>query len=60
MTNDELIAKFRSNAQGVISTRNADGIVDAVFAIESLHDVGALMALTAPDATPRVRLAAWK
>ena len=49
MRNDELIDKFRANAQGVIADANASAIVDAVFDLESLRDTGALMALTAPD-----------
>lgn len=48
MTNEELIGKFRSNAQGVIPDSQAEGIVEAVFEPEAVQRVGTLMALTAP------------
>lgn len=52
MTNDELIAKFHDNAQGKIEARQAESLVEAVLALESVDDVGAVMRLTSP---PRSR-----
>ena len=48
MTNGELIEKFHANAQGVIPDTQAQGIVEAVFGLESLQNVGTLMVMTAP------------
>ncbi len=58
MTNDELVAKFLANAQGVIAPGNAQAIVETVLALESLDDAGRLMALTAPPDPAAKRLAA--
>lgn len=52
MTDAELVAKFHANAQGLLSRGRADALVDAVFGLETLDDVGLLMALTAPDGAP--------
>ena len=45
MSNDELIAKFNHNADGVISTSAADRMVELVFGLEKVADVGAFMKL---------------
>ncbi|MEW1735093.1 MmgE/PrpD family protein [Nocardia beijingensis] len=49
MTDDELIAKFRVNAQGVLSESRMDEVVESVFALDSVDDFGAVMRLLAPD-----------
>lgn len=46
MTDDELAAKFRHNAQGVIAPAAIDNIVESVMNLQALADVGALMRLT--------------
>lgn len=43
MTNEELALKFRHNAEGMLSPDNIDGIIDAVFNLEKLSDVGHVM-----------------
>jgi 2-methylcitrate dehydratase PrpD len=48
LTNEELIAKFRHNADGVIPAANIDAIVDAVMNLERVGDIGALMRLNTP------------
>ncbi|MBB3181136.1 MmgE/PrpD family protein [Variovorax sp. Sphag1AA] len=46
MTNDELAAKFRLNAEGVLAAANIDAIVDAVMGLEDVNDVGAILRMT--------------
>ena len=43
MTDDELIAKFRVNAEGVLSDRVAIEVVDEVMNLERVGDVGTVM-----------------
>jgi 2-methylcitrate dehydratase PrpD len=45
MTNDELIHKFRQNADGVLSASNIDRLIDAVMTIDETDDMSALMRL---------------
>lgn len=47
MTNDELVAKFRTNAEGVIPESNMDRIVEAVLNLETIDDIGTVMKQTA-------------
>jgi hypothetical protein len=45
MAPDELVLKFRNNAQGVIPERNIDAAVEAVLNLESVADIGTVMGL---------------
>jgi 2-methylcitrate dehydratase PrpD len=45
MTTDELVRKFRHNAQGVIPAGNVDSVVDAVLNLETVSDIGSVMSL---------------
>jgi 2-methylcitrate dehydratase PrpD len=55
MTDDELAAKFRHNAQGVMSPAAVEDAIDAVMNLEKARDFGAVMRLFA--ATTKVKLA---
>lgn len=44
MTDDEVIAKFRRQAVGVVSDATADRIIDQAFALDELADVTPLLA----------------
>ncbi|MES2248118.1 MAG: hypothetical protein V4645_12620 [Pseudomonadota bacterium] len=48
MTDAELIAKFRDNAEGRLAAGQADALANAVFGLEAVRDFGTLMALTVP------------
>lgn len=50
MTNDELAAKFRRNTEDVLSAARIDDVIDAVFHLESLGNVVALMRMLGPEA----------
>ena len=43
MTTDELVAKFRMNAEGVIPAGKADTVVDAVLNLETVSDISVIM-----------------
>ncbi|RDI55970.1 MmgE/PrpD family protein [Nocardia mexicana] len=43
MTDDELIAKFRVNAEGVLSEARMDSVVEAVFELDEVDDFGVVM-----------------
>ena len=43
MTTDELVAKFRMNAEGVIPAGKADSVVDAVLNLETVSDISVIM-----------------
>lgn len=45
MTDEELIAKFRYNAIGVLPDNQASEIVAQIMALEQVVDVSALMSL---------------
>ncbi len=45
MTDDELIAKFRAQAEGVISAEAQDRIIDMTWALEEVGDIGDYMRL---------------
>ncbi len=49
MTNDELIAKFLNNVDGILPRSNAEAIVDLVMDLPRLDDLGRVMRLTAPS-----------
>ncbi|QBQ98773.1 MmgE/PrpD family protein [Paraburkholderia pallida] len=49
MTNDELAAKFRRNAEGVLCSARTDDVIDTVFHLEKLGDVAALMRMIGPN-----------
>ncbi len=53
---DEIVAKFRHNADGVISESQMDRLVEGVMALERCDDIPALMAATTPGS--RVQAAA--
>ena len=48
MTTDELVAKFRANAAGVINDEQIDDLVDGVLNLEKLEDIRPLVELTVP------------
>jgi 2-methylcitrate dehydratase PrpD len=48
MTDDELIAKFRHNVDGVIGNSDAEAVVDAVFDLQNIENVTAVMNLLRP------------
>jgi hypothetical protein len=41
-TNDDLVAKFASNAEGVIPADEAEAVVDAVMHLERVEDVSSI------------------
>jgi 2-methylcitrate dehydratase PrpD len=43
MTTDELVAKFRHNADGVLTAEDVDGVVDAILSLEEVDDVSTVM-----------------
>lgn len=46
MTDEELIAKFRNNADGVLSRSNIDRIAEQAMNLEDVNDFGMVMRLT--------------
>ena len=48
MTNDELIAKFRANADNILADDQIDGLVDGVMGLETVTDIRPLIRLTVP------------
>ena len=46
MRNDEIIAKFRANAEGVIDTVRQDEVIQQTWAFENVDDLGAYINLT--------------
>lgn len=55
MSDDELAAKFRSNAEGVLSAADIDVVVDEVQNLERVSDFGAVMRRFAPSAVSMQR-----
>jgi len=54
MSTDELLVKFRSNADGVVPVASIDRVIDAVLNLEKVRNVGTVMAqLSTPTATHR-------
>lgn len=53
MTDGELAAKFRDNAEGRIAPGQAEALVEAVFALETVRDFGTVMELTEPAVAGR-------
>jgi len=49
MTDDEVIAKFRQQATGVISSGTAERLIELAMSMESLADVTPLLEFEAPD-----------
>ena len=43
MTNDELVAKFLHNAEGVIPSSQADAVVEAMLNLQTIDDIGTVM-----------------
>ena len=43
MTNEEIIAKFRHNADGVLSDRDINSTVNAVMELDGVSDFSAVM-----------------
>jgi 2-methylcitrate dehydratase PrpD len=48
MTTEELVAKFRTNAEGVLSAASIDGVLEAVLDLEHLDDIRQLTGLLRP------------
>jgi len=57
MTTDELVAKFRHNAEGVIAPGAVDALIDDLLSLEKFDDIGPLLRRCAPGA-PVARLKA--
>jgi 2-methylcitrate dehydratase PrpD len=53
MTTDELIEKFRRNAEDVISTDAIDSVIDSVVNLETVSDIGTVMNQLARTADTR-------
>jgi len=51
LSDDELIAKFRANAGGVLAAAAQDRVIEATFAFEEQDDLGAYMALLKTEKT---------
>ncbi len=49
MSDDELVAKFRANANGVISAERMDEVIDATWRLETLPSIRSYMALLTSD-----------
>jgi len=49
MTNDELVAKFRGNAEGVLDTASIDEVVSLILNMEQVDDFSTVMRLLAPS-----------
>ena len=45
MTDEELIAKFRHNAAGVLTGSQVDGLVEVAMNLERIADFGVVMRL---------------
>lgn len=45
MTTDELVLKFRKNAEGVLPKANVDGVLHALLGLESVTDINTVTAL---------------
>ncbi len=45
MSDDEIIAKFRANAEGVVSSKRQDDIIRATWAFDKIDDLGDYMRL---------------
>lgn len=43
MTTEELIAKFRANAEGLMTAADTDAVVEAVMGLERVGDIGTIM-----------------
>ena len=43
MTTDELVLKFRNNAEGIIPAANIDSVVDGVLHLDKVQDFRAIM-----------------
>jgi 2-methylcitrate dehydratase PrpD len=54
MTTDELVAKFRHNAQGAIPPGRVDRVVDTVLNLETVDDFGTVMSLLSNKTTAGV------
>lgn len=55
MTTDELVAKFRRNAEGVISDAKLSGVIDALLNLERVDDIGAVMRQISGASTTKAR-----
>ena len=53
MTTDELVAKFRHNARGVIPARNVDSVIASLLDLEHVVDIGSVMSRLAGPAAER-------
>jgi 2-methylcitrate dehydratase PrpD len=65
MSDEELAAKFRHNCEGVLPTAHVDAVVENVFSLEKVADIGVVMKLCGPGraqapARSRAELAAAK
>ena len=53
LTDAEIEAKFRSLAERAPTSRRAGGLIEAVWSLDRMSDVGAIMALARSDADPK-------
>ena len=49
MSDEEIIAKFRANASGVISTERQEEVIAATWGFDELRDVGEYLRLLIAD-----------
>ena len=54
MTTEELVAKFRRNAEGVLSSAASDDVVDTLLNLEKASDFSAVMAMFRKVAAVRI------
>lgn len=48
MTTDELVAKFRANAAGILADEQVEDLVDGILNLDKIEDIGPLVRLTVP------------
>ena len=53
MTDDELVAKFLSNVDGLLPKTAADRIAEQVMALEAVEDFGTIMRLAGKNGESR-------
>lgn len=49
MTDDELIAKFRHNIDGVVNDADADAVIEAVYDLENVADIATILSRLQPN-----------
>ncbi|MFC9336287.1 MmgE/PrpD family protein [Arthrobacter sp. NPDC057009] len=52
-TTEELAIKFRHNAEGVLTTKATDAVIDTIMGLEQVEDLSTLTALLRPEGATR-------